>query len=228
MDLQGFDDAMLDASTGLTHVALTERVNSLSEMLKECFHSQLQSSRMKRDTFVKLVMRKSLQDGMRQLMGLTELQRCKQNYAMLNMILDEWMPWHKENPDFPTIEVESQHLFLSQYWHGCHKTSQFHGCPFFKLHRQQTHWPVTYPPSSPWKILECPVIRNVDFHCLLHPPSVGLFSWSQETFLIPSFKVNYLRYFCKSGKQAFTLALTRFYRFATLGDSMLSHTTVSL
>lgn len=39
MDLQGFDDAMLDASTGLTHVALTERVNSLSEMLKECFHS---------------------------------------------------------------------------------------------------------------------------------------------------------------------------------------------
>lgn len=46
-------------------------------------------------------------------MGLTELQRCKQNYAMLNMILDEWMSWHKENPDFPTIEVESQHLFLS-------------------------------------------------------------------------------------------------------------------
>ena len=37
--------------------------------------------------------------------GLTELQRSKRNYAMLNVILDEWMPWHRENPDLSTIDV---------------------------------------------------------------------------------------------------------------------------
>ena len=37
--------------------------------------------------------------------GLTELERCKRNYEMLNMILDEWIPWHKENPDLSTVDV---------------------------------------------------------------------------------------------------------------------------
>jgi len=47
----------------------------------------------------------SLQDGMRQLMGEdSELERCKHNYEMLNMILHEWMPWHKENPDLSTVD----------------------------------------------------------------------------------------------------------------------------
>ena len=36
--------------------------------------------------------------------GLSELERCKINYGMLNMILDEWMPWHRDNYDFPTID----------------------------------------------------------------------------------------------------------------------------
>lgn len=36
--------------------------------------------------------------------GLTQLERCKRNYAMLNMILDEWMPWHVEIYDFCTID----------------------------------------------------------------------------------------------------------------------------
>jgi len=37
--------------------------------------------------------------------GLSELERCKRNYDMLNMILDEWIPWHKENPDLSTVDV---------------------------------------------------------------------------------------------------------------------------
>ena len=39
--------------------------------------------------------------------GLTELQQSKRNYAMLNMILDEWMPWPRENPDLSTIDVNT-------------------------------------------------------------------------------------------------------------------------
>ena len=37
--------------------------------------------------------------------GLTQLQRCRYNYQMLNYLLDELMPWHKEVYDFSTLEV---------------------------------------------------------------------------------------------------------------------------
>ena len=40
--------------------------------------------------------------------GLSQLERCRKNYAMLNMILDEWMPWHKEVYDFATIDINRQ------------------------------------------------------------------------------------------------------------------------
>ena len=36
--------------------------------------------------------------------GLSELQRCRFNYHMLNYILDELMPWH-DNYDFSYLEV---------------------------------------------------------------------------------------------------------------------------
>ena len=37
--------------------------------------------------------------------GLSELQRSKFNYQLLNMILDELMPWYKELYDFSFLEV---------------------------------------------------------------------------------------------------------------------------
>jgi len=37
--------------------------------------------------------------------GLGQLARCHKNYRMLNYILDEWMPWHTNNYDFSTIDV---------------------------------------------------------------------------------------------------------------------------
>ena len=37
--------------------------------------------------------------------GLSQLQRSHYNYQMLNFILDEWMPWHCENYDFSTIDI---------------------------------------------------------------------------------------------------------------------------
>ena len=38
--------------------------------------------------------------------GLSQLQRSKYNYEMLNYVLDDWMPWHHENYDFPTIDID--------------------------------------------------------------------------------------------------------------------------
>ena len=37
--------------------------------------------------------------------GLTEIEHCRENYAMLNMVLDEWIPWHRGIYDFSTIDV---------------------------------------------------------------------------------------------------------------------------
>lgn len=37
--------------------------------------------------------------------GLSSLQCCKYNYELLQLILNEIMPWHKENYDFSLLEV---------------------------------------------------------------------------------------------------------------------------
>ena len=39
--------------------------------------------------------------------GLTELQRCKFNYQLLNLLLDDLMPWHSKSGfyDFSLLEV---------------------------------------------------------------------------------------------------------------------------
>ena len=37
--------------------------------------------------------------------GLTELQRCRFNYQLLNLVLDELMPWHTERYDLSCLEV---------------------------------------------------------------------------------------------------------------------------
>lgn len=37
--------------------------------------------------------------------GLSQLQRCRYNYAMLNLILSELMPWHVTTYDFSKLDV---------------------------------------------------------------------------------------------------------------------------
>lgn len=37
--------------------------------------------------------------------GLSGLERCRLNYKFFNYILDELMPWHSDNYDFSTLEV---------------------------------------------------------------------------------------------------------------------------
>ena len=46
--------------------------------------------------------------------GLAQLQRCRYNYEMLNYLLDELMPWYKENYDFSTLEVNR---YVRNYGH---------------------------------------------------------------------------------------------------------------
>ena len=39
------------------------------------------------------------------LRGLSELERCRRNYVLLNFILEELMPWSRKYYDFSMLEV---------------------------------------------------------------------------------------------------------------------------
>ena len=90
-NLQGFDDAMQDPKTGLTFAALTgERKQSVVDaerMLSYLVASFLSEHGYEKEgEFVRTVAGwHEAADGR----GLSELKRCKKNYEMLNMILDE-------------------------------------------------------------------------------------------------------------------------------------------
>ena len=98
---------MRDPNTGLTHAALTgERKQSVQDaerMLSFLVAKFLQENGYQQESkYVETVASwHEAADGR----GLTELQRCRKNYAMLNMVLDEWMPWHRTHYDFSTIDI---------------------------------------------------------------------------------------------------------------------------
>ena len=96
VDLKGFDEALMNPTTGLTHAALTsERKQSVQDaerMLSFKVASFLKDHGYEEEArYVDTIAGwHEVADGG----GLTELKRCKLNYVMLNMVLDEWMPWH--------------------------------------------------------------------------------------------------------------------------------------
>lgn len=119
MKLQGFDDAMLDPGTGLTHAALTgERKQSVGDA--ERMLSFLVSKFLNEHGYLREANYIDVIAGWHEAAdgrGLSELQRCKRNYAMLNMILTEWMPWYKEDPDLSTIDINRYDVFTCIcYW----------------------------------------------------------------------------------------------------------------
>jgi hypothetical protein len=106
-NLQGFDDAMRDPNTGLTFASLTgERKQSVVDaerMLSYLVSKFLNENGYEKEgAYINIVAGwHEAADGR----GLSELERCKKNYAMLNMILDDWMPWYKTTPDLSTIDI---------------------------------------------------------------------------------------------------------------------------
>ena len=113
-NLQGFDDAMRNPGTGLTFAALTgERKQSVVDaerMLSYLVAKFLSENGYEKEgEYINIVAGwHEAADGR----GLSELERCKKNYAMHNMILDDWMPWHKTTPNFATIDINRYTLIL--------------------------------------------------------------------------------------------------------------------
>ena len=48
--------------------------------------------------------------------GLSERERSKLNYELLNMILDDLMPWHTQKYDFSLLEVNRYTVILSYFF----------------------------------------------------------------------------------------------------------------
>lgn len=107
LNFEAFNDALQDSESGLTYAALTgKRKQSLkdAERLLSCHvaDSLQRKGHVQEARHVQLIANwHEASDGR----GLSQLKRSKYNYDMLNYVLDDWMPWHCENYDFSTIDI---------------------------------------------------------------------------------------------------------------------------
>ena len=112
--MERFAEALQDPASGLTYPALTgQRKQSIRDvevlfsesmeqfMLGNGYTFEAQYIRVVRNW------RRACDER-----GLSELQRCHFNYDLLNFLLDDLMPWHKECYDFSLLEV-------NRYAHVC-------------------------------------------------------------------------------------------------------------
>jgi hypothetical protein len=107
VDLQAFVKAMNNAETGLTYTALTgkrkQSVGDAEKLLSPAVAKRLKANGfLNEGRFVEIVSNwHKASDGR----GLTEADREKYNLAMLDYILEDWMPWYKEERDYSTLDV---------------------------------------------------------------------------------------------------------------------------
>ena len=107
LNCEAFDHAMLDKTTGLTHAALTgQRKQSVvdAERLLSLHVAKFFKDKgyQAEAEYVSIIANwHEASDGR----GMTQFQRCKANYSMLNYVLDEWMPWHRETYDFSLMDI---------------------------------------------------------------------------------------------------------------------------
>lgn len=107
LDYEAFDKALADPKSGLTHAALLGK-RKQSNVDAERLLSVLVAKSLEEHgyqteaAFVRVLANwHEASDGR----GLTQLQRCRYNYEMLNIILDGWMPWHKDQYDLSNLDI---------------------------------------------------------------------------------------------------------------------------
>lgn len=107
LNYEAFSEVLADPLSGLTHAALVgkwkQSVKYAERLLS--YHVVNSLRRHGHNTeadYVKVIAQwHEASDGR----GLRQLQGCKYNHEMLNFILDQRMPWHTENYDFATINI---------------------------------------------------------------------------------------------------------------------------
>lgn len=111
--MERFSEALEDPDSGLTYPALTDqRKQSVRDAERLLSKEMVKFMRKNKYTFeadyieVILNWRRSSDER-----GLSQLKRSRYNFDMLNFILDELMPWHREKYDFSTLEV-NRYVFI--------------------------------------------------------------------------------------------------------------------
>ena len=115
LQLERFVEALSDPSSGLTYPALTgARKQSVVDAERlfnpdlTAFMRQKEYEYEARYTEIIWNWRRSCDER-----GLSELQRCRFNYQFLNLILEDLMPWYKQQYDFSLLEVNRYVCVLS-------------------------------------------------------------------------------------------------------------------
>lgn len=105
--MERFTEALCDSSSGLTYPSLIGSRKQSVVDAEHLFNPQLSAFMRKKgyDTEAKYI--ETILNWRRagDECGLSSLLRSKYNYNMLNMMLDELMPWHKQMYNFALLEV---------------------------------------------------------------------------------------------------------------------------
>ena len=119
VDMRGLVGAMNDPHTGLTYTALTgkrkQSVTDAEKMLPTAVADWCKNNGYPEEgRVVELIANwHKASDGR----GLSEETRKKYNLAMLDFLLEDWMPWYKENRDYSTLDP-NRFTNLHNLWHG--------------------------------------------------------------------------------------------------------------
>lgn len=98
---------MYDPNTHLTFSAMTgqrkQSIRDVEVLLSEDVEKFMGSKKyMYEAKYVRAVRHWRLASDQR---GLSQLERCRYNYELLNLVVTEMMPWFEENYNFSTLEV---------------------------------------------------------------------------------------------------------------------------
>ena len=107
LKVERFVEALNDPTSGLTYPALTGSRKQSVVDAERLFNPDLAMFMEKKGYVYEANYIRTIWNWRRAIdeRGLSERQRSKFNYQLLNMMLDELMPWYKETYDFSLLEV---------------------------------------------------------------------------------------------------------------------------
>ena len=107
MQLERFEEALHDTSSGLTYTALSGIRKQSVEDVERLFGEPLISWMDKKKYTFEMKYLRAVRDWRRACdeRGLSDAQRAHFNKNFLDYILDDLMPWHEKQRDFSLLEV---------------------------------------------------------------------------------------------------------------------------
>jgi gamma-glutamylcysteine synthetase len=107
MHLERFVEALSDPSSNLTYYALSGARKQSVQDAERLLSPEVAEFMEKEGYTTEAAYVRAITNWRRSCdqRGLSELQRCRFNYQLLNYILDDLMPWHTQIYDFSLLEV---------------------------------------------------------------------------------------------------------------------------